>query len=340
MKEYMASLTSLRGLAALLVVFSHLTDYGFSFTDRLSGIGQVGVSVFFSLSGFLMGYIYLGKSFSGSQGIKYTISRFSRIAPAYLFVVLLSYVFFNFVDSNFPIAINNDNLFRHLIFSGNASILWSIPPEVQFYAVFFVFWFSLALVKVGNYALVTFLLMVFILSVAYKDFFPGVIVFSKLLCFLLGSFFGWIRYIYKDSFFYNRVSAYFQLGFFVWALCLFVLENTYSGYEVYWKDLFNSIWPAFLVFCFSYDNKNICRFINIKPFRLLGEWSFSLYLTHVFIIYYMSIVLPLDIFGSFLVVVIAILFSSVFYYLIEKPGIVVFKRFLERIVRLKKISLG
>jgi len=136
MSEKIVSLTSLRGIAALFVVISHLASQSLYTSQQLLGIGELGVSIFFSLSGFLMEYLYLLKPFDNNSAIQYVISRFSRIAPAYLIVVVASYVIYNFFDPTYTIAITNQNILRHLLFSGNVSVLWSIPPEVQFYAVF------------------------------------------------------------------------------------------------------------------------------------------------------------------------------------------------------------
>ncbi|PPV00459.1 hypothetical protein XpopCFBP1817_00445 [Xanthomonas populi] len=47
------SLTGIRGLAALLVVYAHLAEENF-FTDTNLFPGEMGFMVFFTLSGFLM----------------------------------------------------------------------------------------------------------------------------------------------------------------------------------------------------------------------------------------------------------------------------------------------
>ena len=85
------AITGLRGLAALLVVYGHSVDW-FSLPLVNHFSGEIGVTVFFALSGFLMAYLYIGRDFTALGVTEYAIHRFSRIAPAYLFILLLSVV--------------------------------------------------------------------------------------------------------------------------------------------------------------------------------------------------------------------------------------------------------
>jgi peptidoglycan/LPS O-acetylase OafA/YrhL len=57
-------LNTLRGIAALIVVIAHYSrSTGLLGGYSRRGSGQLGV-IFFMISGFLMTYIYLGKSFN------------------------------------------------------------------------------------------------------------------------------------------------------------------------------------------------------------------------------------------------------------------------------------
>src|SRR5580765_7420453 len=112
-REKIDAITGLRGLAALLVVYGHALDwFAFPWKNHLSG--EIGVTIFFSLTGFLMAYLYLGRTFSAINVVDYAVSRFSRIAPAYLVILLLSFFVYTNIDPNFVYEISGKNILRHI----------------------------------------------------------------------------------------------------------------------------------------------------------------------------------------------------------------------------------
>lgn len=92
-REEIRSLTGLRFLAAAYVLVFHsgagfLAQVGIpSWGIRFVANGYLGVTVFFVLSGFILGYTYRNGvgSLSG-----YAVARFARIYPVYLFALLLA----------------------------------------------------------------------------------------------------------------------------------------------------------------------------------------------------------------------------------------------------------
>jgi peptidoglycan/LPS O-acetylase OafA/YrhL len=69
-------LNMLRGIAALIVVVSHYSNS----TNILHGIlghgaGQIGVMIFFILSGFLMSYLYMDTAFNRNEIATFMIAR-------------------------------------------------------------------------------------------------------------------------------------------------------------------------------------------------------------------------------------------------------------------------
>lgn len=134
-------LNALRGIAAMIVFITHFSDITNWFDGALGGgSGAYGVMLFFMLSGFLMSYLYLEKAFNKEHVKHYFLARAGRVLPLYLAVVLGSYLFTQF-DQNLLYDIPNVNiLLGHLLFLDGASVLWSIPPEVQFYLIFIIFW--------------------------------------------------------------------------------------------------------------------------------------------------------------------------------------------------------
>jgi peptidoglycan/LPS O-acetylase OafA/YrhL len=91
------AVTSLRFFAAFHVALFHMNEMGALAGPRwlksFAGIGYVGVSFFFVLSGFILVYTYAGREIDKRDFYQ---ARFARIYPAYLFSLLISLPFFYF----------------------------------------------------------------------------------------------------------------------------------------------------------------------------------------------------------------------------------------------------
>lgn len=135
-----------RGLALVLVLISH----GFFFTDRVNGIGRVGVNLFFFISGILV-FRSLSRSRAKSDFARtrsFWWRRFRRLYPAVITYVmamlpivwLLQYRPGLPLDSDFssylkaiPVAIFYvANYFEPPMALGH---LWSLACEMQFYLI-------------------------------------------------------------------------------------------------------------------------------------------------------------------------------------------------------------
>jgi peptidoglycan/LPS O-acetylase OafA/YrhL len=152
--DRIAALTGLRGLAALLVIGTHAAFATGKLSHGNVGIVyarlEIGVAIFFVLSGFLLFRPWIRAVASGlgapSVG-HYARRRLRRIMPAYLVTVLLAYVVYSFyyVGPNpgqtwagllqhltFTQIYPNDYLITHL--HQGLSQTWSLAVEVAFYA--------------------------------------------------------------------------------------------------------------------------------------------------------------------------------------------------------------
>jgi peptidoglycan/LPS O-acetylase OafA/YrhL len=135
-------LNMLRGIAALIVVTSHYSNHSNLLGGVLgSGGGQFGVMLFFMLSGFLMSYLYLHQRPAGSRLCHYAAARFARVVPLYVAVVLVSWLLIQLgiSDALYPIP-GWKALLTHLLMLRGVSVLWTIPPEIQFYVLFAGLW--------------------------------------------------------------------------------------------------------------------------------------------------------------------------------------------------------
>ena len=91
------AITSLRFFAAFHVALFHMKEMGVitspGWLKSFAGIGYVGVSFFFVLSGFILVYTYAGRTLNLRD---FWQARFARIYPAYLFSLVLFFPFFYF----------------------------------------------------------------------------------------------------------------------------------------------------------------------------------------------------------------------------------------------------
>jgi peptidoglycan/LPS O-acetylase OafA/YrhL len=147
------ALTSIRFFAAFHVALFHMNEIGVISGPRwlklLAGIGYVGVSFFFVLSGFILVYTYAGRHIVLRD---FWQTRFARIYPAYLFALLLTLPFwifgalkmhipmFDFGEHHFALATSLVLLLLQSWVPGAAlswnAVSWSLSVEAFFYAVF------------------------------------------------------------------------------------------------------------------------------------------------------------------------------------------------------------
>jgi peptidoglycan/LPS O-acetylase OafA/YrhL len=328
------ALNALRGLAALLVVFSHLP----TFTDYHlgpEGNGPLGVMLFFTLSGFLMGLLYLGQPATTQNVAAYVVARFSRIAPPYLIVVILSIVVYTQVDHNFPYAIGAHNALRHLMFSGNVSVFWSIPPEVQFYAFFIALWWAVQRATSGRGAgALIVVLALSAVAICARENVPGTFVGSKLHYFLMGSLLGWLHPRMRSVALSRTTLTLLQAALLV-GLVLFMSGVIGLRPKAYWVDVSPVLICGLAIFAFSHDRTAIEGVMAARPFQWLGDWSFSVYLLHVPVMYALSLTsLPRgSVVTALIQVAASLLVTAAFSVLVERPACATTKRRLMALLR-------
>lgn len=127
------ALDGLRGLAALMVMVSHMSGFGHFFDAR--GTGQNGVMLFFVLSGFLMAYLYSGDKRTGNEWTDYAFRRVFRVYPLYFAVVSLVLLFSLAGSSRFFGQITLTDYWHLVTLQSGFSVFWTIPVEMKFYLV-------------------------------------------------------------------------------------------------------------------------------------------------------------------------------------------------------------
>lgn len=346
-KKYLDTLSGLRGLAALVVVITHANFLEYLGSDAY--FGSAAVMVFFTLSGFLMSYLYLTKTPTFKSLQLYAVSRFSRVAPMYLLVVVFSFIVFTFIDSTFPIKISPDNLLRHLLFSGSQSILWSIPPEVQYYGFFILVWCAFYHYnKTKRVDAMLVILMIITVFLLLKDNLPGIFFGSKILYFFLGSVVGLIRHKVEIKSEKGTGFSWIQGLVFVFALVIYYVNLKVASNleqtgvlmnDQYFHLTSNALVTALLIYVLSYDSK-VSTFTFANPLlKGLGDSSLSLYLTHMITLYAFSLVFVINgIFSSFIAILVCMVLGHLIYLVIERPLVDSTKLRLTSVLRLKKAS--
>ena len=145
---HIKGLDGLRGLAALAVFASHYDQIifvnkraGYFDLGQLFANGNVAVSLFFTLSGYLLSLPYWDSLLYSAphRNLKtYLLHRLARIMPAYYFCL----TWLLFTDNHWQFAFSNPDILLHYLFLFNFadfsifsinSVFWTIAVEMQFY---------------------------------------------------------------------------------------------------------------------------------------------------------------------------------------------------------------
>jgi len=277
-KDKMPNLDGVRAVACLFVIMAHMPlPWG------LTLVGSMGVGIFFVLSGFLMGYLYAESAWDTQSVIKYSIARFSRIAPIYWAVVIIYIILTKIDPHNFPLSIAGaTSITRHVLFSGNVGILWSIPLEVQYYVFFIFVWWGIASRFKSPYALplLIFVCTAFMLT---QPYWPNLTVPSKLHFFLAGTIAGMApRRIWTNA--RDRLALNFlQVGAALMLVFPFLMFRNVQGIYDYIPLAFAY---AISIYILSISS-GWTNFLFANPvMRKIGQASFSIYLIHLLILHY------------------------------------------------------
>jgi peptidoglycan/LPS O-acetylase OafA/YrhL len=271
-------LHGIRGGAAMTVVVGH---YGI-----LKGSPSLGVVLFFVLSGFLIGKLYLERSFKAAEVWTYLVARFARIYPLFAFVVI-GVGFINYAVPDAQIfGLERAQILPHLLLSGSAMTIWTICTEFQFYFLFVALWWLRQ--KVTSPLAV--LLPVFLAAVAYAwtlgtdasrtDIFSYLHVFTiGLLISTMGTPSGQRLKTAAAIMLPIAVGLYFMVFLLVpW------LDAGHGAYlterSIYTNPLALGVCALVLVTCLAAGDCWVNRLLSIPPAIWLGEISFGIYLFH------------------------------------------------------------
>jgi peptidoglycan/LPS O-acetylase OafA/YrhL len=353
-------LDSLRGLAALSVMFGHLLsvfssnkwtmmiEYG---PLRSMVAASEAVSLFFILSGFVLVLPFLsGKTIIYSS---YFLKRAIRIYSPFIAVILLS-----FLASHLLYSGNVDSLsdwfnkrwgepfdpiliFQHLLLIGDynndvySPVIWSLIHEMRISIIFpFIAWF---IIRNGFKNNILFMLLVILISILLKTItnsdsstsLASTIYYSHM--FIVGALIAKHKdIVVEKAMKINKRYLILALSFFLYIYTKpsFALNFIFpNGLNIFHRAVIDNIFVviggSLLIFS-SLSYKNVSKILLNKPFIFLGKISYSLYLYHCLVlltlIHVFSEIVPIS-FILITTITLSILFSYLSYKYIEIPSI-------------------
>ncbi len=311
--KYMPTLDGIRGFACILVVFSHI-EYNLIKNNIDFGLGSLGVIIFFSLSGFLMGKLYLGAELSKSNVFNYSISRISRILPAYYLAIIFSVLLFQFYP-DLPFQMTLIMTLRSFAFLGSAGVFWSIPPEIQFYGFFVFIWAAFYILKTRrNYIPLIVVTLTIIGCFLTRNEWPGILLPNLMHVFVLGVLVAYLSNIPALT------KIVYHVFFQIMITIIFAIYLFY-GVENSLKDVPLAVIISLAILSLS-STSWFTKIFAHKVMRLIGAASFSIYLLHYQLIYVVKEEWLGDIttiWETLFLLTISLLFPILFYKFAEKP---------------------
>ena len=317
---YFPNLNGLRFIAAFLVIVHHVeqlkslygmpNDFSSSFVQI---IGELGVILFFVLSGFLITYLLLEEEKrTNTIAVKnFYLRRILRIWPLYFLIVIAAL----FILPNIPLFVIPEygrevvyedlpaKILLYVFFLPNlvspllgvvpyASLTWSIGTEEQFYLI----WPPI-LKFVKRYRLIVMFIIVFgyllfarLLYSSRTDFIPFKYELNafwqsfNIASMAIGGFFALLLHSGSRflKLFLNNVIFYFSLTF----TSILLYRGIYFPHITvndmpfpYLYKEFYSIWFGIIILNFA-ANKDFFLTLEAKPLRYLGKISYGLYMYH------------------------------------------------------------
>lgn len=318
-RVFFPNLNGIRFLAALVVIIHHveMAKYWFGLpniykTSFVGGVfGELGIILFFVLSGFLITYLLLEEHRrTGSIGIKaFYMRRILRIWPVYYLVIIFSLFImpnFHFFDIPGLSEHINDGFFikslAYLSFMPNlgytiyehipyASQTWSVGVEEQFYLLWPVLMlFAVRKNKVLPVLLGTIAVYLFIKTVAIAGHIsqPSSTFMTKnwlfwdhfsIDCMALGGIGAYLLFYRKEKVLKILFNKYLQAF-----LYIVLAVITVKGLMLPWysKEVFAIIFMVLILNLAA--NKNTIIRLEYKPLNYLGKISYGLYMYHNFVL--------------------------------------------------------
>jgi len=343
---------ALRGIAALLVIWLHVSEVfvhispetsaqGTALYDvaRVIDLGRIGVVVFFSISGFVICRSLNGNIMEGSK--KFLIRRLLRLYPAFwVSIVLGLFSIWWLFDKPFNWAIIDANITMLPELFGEPPIIglyWTLETELVFYVLCWLLFVNRILSNPLVLFLISALLAVFFV-IAKLFFMPPELRSSlKVMPYNLAIMFwgGFFRYWYDDKKACIILTArkvriqwlFYGLTMIVLTPALVALVKGFAEQN----DTLIRLGSSYILGLSAFITGTLIFKIKNRFMVWTGTISYSLYLVHPVIFYslfwylknrapYWLMTFHLSVYIVF-TMVFSMILSAIIYYLVEKPAI-------------------
>ena len=299
---HLNGLNGIRAIAAFTVIFSHCLQsgglFGLPHGYQNYRAGYFGVTIFFSLSGFLITYLLLieKKKFQSINVKAFYVRRILRIWPLYYFYLAIATI-------SLYIYFRNDvsgTLFYYYFLLPNvpdilgASLLlvshyWSLGVEEQFYA----FW-PIVIKKIKNLPrflcifIIVFLLIKFgarLLSAqADYDWPYRLMRANRFDCMAIGALGAWLAFAGNTAF--RKISFHIVTQVLVLIFFVFILTDKFHVLSVIDNDII-AVATVVLIMNVSGNAKSLIK-LNGPVLDFLGKISYGLYVYQQLVIFYLG----------------------------------------------------
>lgn len=316
-KIYFPNLDSLRSIAAILVLLSHILSEYLSvyFPDAIWYTNPViqfflrnggfGVQIFFTLSGFLITYLLLNEMReTGKINLRnFFIRRILRIWPVYFLVVFFVFVIYggvkNILGMSSPI---HESFWMSLFFlsnydligilsdtskyaNGMLSLTWSVSVEEQFYLVWPILFVLIGFKRIQNTILSTIIFGIVFMFFFYDD--RNVVYHHTISNFVFLGMGGLVAYFKISNSgilkFFNLFSKKQYLVFMISFLIVLIFSESYLKVFTYGSISYFIIKAIFLFFLLLMLTDTIQNPFNLNKIKFLlntAKYTYGLYMYH------------------------------------------------------------
>lgn len=292
------TIDGLRGYLAFFVFLHHSCIWFFYLKSGswsnppirvFASFGQVGVSLFFMITGFLFFSKMLDARNAGIDWLRLYVSRFLRLVPLYFFSMGLLFLIVFMVTRDKPLGEPIEILLsisKWLLFTIrygspdinglantnliNASVAWSLPYEWTFY-----FALPLVFLAIGGKPSIKYLF----LSVLCMYMFGSLYFANGFYWLFVGGMFAALV-VRLESF------KIFSASKFSSVIILLLLGVVFTGFSsIYESVLAKALMVA--AFCLIAGGNSVFGLFKSKVSRVMGELAYSMYLLHGILLYVM-----------------------------------------------------